>query len=319
MPDPRTGLDDVRQSLGVVLRTLQAPNSPPICSQAAGLVASALRCVHLMGQPGQDALRLAGQAMTDIQQTHQSLEPGFGHHPAWPSMDQALHASFNTLSQIAAASQAQGRPGVAPAAQERAPMPNKNDWAVALLVMRHLYDGDVIDWPLADDHPKVAVFQQLESLGYIARWDRIWPLHDRYRLTEKGIREIEKHYRPADADRIYQQMRQSGARNPKARQELLRRQGVDPWHWTVLHDPYTHWSTWDTDSGSYYRQVWYDPPGHHRTTQHHDASIPTDDTAGQGPAPDDMPPEQRDVVVPLDEPVGVAQSSYDDAPGRDLS
>lgn len=318
MPDPRAGLDGVRQSLGSVLQTLQAPSLPPACAQAAGLVASALRCVHLIRQPGQDALRLAGQAMTDIQQAHQGLEPIFAHHPAWPSVDQALHTSFNTLSQIAASPQAPPSPMVAPMPQQRVPMANKNDWAVALLVMRHLYDGDAIDWPLASDHPKYPIFQQLESLGYIARWDRIWPLHDRYRLTEKGIREIEQHYRPADADRIFQQMRQSGARSAKARQTLLRNQGVDPWHWTVLHDPYTHWSTWDTDSGSYYRQVWHDPPKRHRSTQEQDPSLINEDTAGRGPAPDDLPPAQEDVVVRLDDPAGVGYQSWD-SPGHDLS
>jgi len=59
--------------------------------------------------------------------------------------------------------------------------------ATAYLILRHLYDGDIIDWPSPDDHPLREVFAQLEAQGYVARWDRVWPLHDRYRLlTEKG-------------------------------------------------------------------------------------------------------------------------------------
>ena len=75
--------------------------------------------------------------------------------------------------------------------------------ATAYLILRHLYDGDIIEWPIPDDHPLREIFMQLEAQGYVARWDRVWPLHDRYRLTEKGISSIEAVYRPAGADAFF--------------------------------------------------------------------------------------------------------------------
>ena len=62
--------------------------------------------------------------------------------------------------------------------------------ANAYLILRHLYDGDVIEWPIDDAHPLRKIFHALEQQGYIARWDRMWPLHDRYRLTEAGRRQL---------------------------------------------------------------------------------------------------------------------------------
>jgi hypothetical protein len=79
--------------------------------------------------------------------------------------------------------------------------------STAYLVLRHLYDGDIIEWPIADDHPLRHVFAGLEAQGHIARWDRVWPLHDRYRLTEKGIATIEAVYHPAGAEAFWDDLR----------------------------------------------------------------------------------------------------------------
>ncbi|MFO0659697.1 MAG: hypothetical protein U0165_07695 [Polyangiaceae bacterium] len=43
------------------------------------------------------------------------------------------------------------------------PFSNPQNAAVSFLVLRHLYDGDVIDWPLPEDHRFRALFGQLES------------------------------------------------------------------------------------------------------------------------------------------------------------
>lgn len=323
MADPKAELDAVRDSLGRVLGSLQVPGNPPACAQAATFVASALRSVHWMAGPGQNPQPLAAQALNNVQQAHHMLEPLLGQSPAWQPLDAALHAAFNTLSAIASGVPA---PAAAPLQQRAAQPPDpasmaRESWAVALLVMRHLYDGDAIDWPLASDHPQFPVFHQLESLGYIARWDRTWPLHDRYRLTEKGIREIEKHYRPADAERIFQQVRQANAGSPKARQAVLRQQGIDPWHWSVLHDPYTHWSTWDSDHGSYHRYFWQAPAASRRSSHNRkDSQAHADEPVGRAVPADQPWIDDRHVTVPLDEPAGVGGTSHwDDAPVRDLS
>jgi hypothetical protein len=163
------------------------------------------------------------------------------------------------------------------------------------------------------------VFHQLEALGFIARWDRTWPLRDRYRLTDRGIREIEKHYRPADAQRVFQQVRQANAGSPKARQAALRQHGVDPWHWSILHDPYTHWSTWGTNHGSYHRYFWEEPVSHRRHKSHGVHEAPVDQPLGQT-VPAQTWDDDRHVTVPLDDPNVVGGgSSWDDAPVRDLS
>lgn len=138
------------------------------------------------------------------------------------------------------------------------------DLATAYLILRHLYDGDVIDWPVPDDHPLRHVFAGLEAQGYIARWDRIWPLHDRYRLTDQGIAAIEAVYRPAGAQAIYHAVR---GRNLSAaqRRAYLVQQGYDPVLWPLLHDPATHWSAWRDDRGDYYDWFWEDHlPYRHR-------------------------------------------------------
>jgi len=134
----------------------------------------------------------------------------------------------------------------------------------AYLILRHLYDGDVIEWPIADDHPLRQVFAAMEAQGYIARWDRVWPLHDRYRLTDKGIAAIEEVYRPAGAESLYNDLR---GRNLTAaqRRAYLQQQGYDPVLWPLLHDPSTHWDMYRQDRGRYYNWFWEDQlPYRHR-------------------------------------------------------
>jgi hypothetical protein len=133
--------------------------------------------------------------------------------------------------------------------------------ATAYLVLRHLYDGDIIEWPIPDDHPLREVFVQLEGQGYVARWDRVWPLHDRYRLTEKGIAAIEAVYRPAGADAFFEDLRRRNL-SPNDRRGYLQSQGLNPALWPLLHDPSTHWSTFHTLGARYHSYVWEDmqPP-----------------------------------------------------------
>lgn len=132
---------------------------------------------------------------------------------------------------------------------------------LAFLILRHLYDGDIIDWPIPDDHPQRDVFAQLEAEGYIARWDRVWPLHDRYRLTEKGIATIEAVYQPAGAEAFFEELRRQNLR-PADRRLYLQQRRLDPNLWPILHDPSTHWSTWYTTGGLYQQYLWEDqrPP-----------------------------------------------------------
>lgn len=137
------------------------------------------------------------------------------------------------------------------------PFSNPRNAATSYLVLRDLHDGNVIDWPLDEGHPLRGLFDQLSEQGYIARWDRMWPLHDRYRLTEKGIAALEGAYRPAGAPQFVDQLR---ARNMPApqRRAALQAQKLDPVIWPILHDPYTHWSTILQDQGPYYRFFWED-------------------------------------------------------------
>ena len=134
---------------------------------------------------------------------------------------------------------------------------NPRDSALGYLVLRHLHDGDIIDYPLPDDSPHVPLFQALEARGYIARWHRIWPLSDRYRLTELGVQTIESAYQPSGADEIFQQLRAQNL-SPDGRRRLLQQRGLDPVLWPVLHDPYTHWLTWSDGPGPYHRYIWED-------------------------------------------------------------
>lgn len=133
--------------------------------------------------------------------------------------------------------------------------------ATAYLILRHLYDGDVIEWPVPDDHPLREIFLQLEAQGYVARWDRVWPLHDRYRMTEKGIAAIEAVYRPAGAEAFFEDLRRQNL-NPNDRRGYLQRQGLNPALWPLLHDPSSHWSTFHNLGSRFHSYVWEDmqPP-----------------------------------------------------------
>ncbi|HEU4407139.1 MAG TPA: hypothetical protein VFS43_17855 [Polyangiaceae bacterium] len=126
---------------------------------------------------------------------------------------------------------------------------------MSYLILRQLYDGDVIEWPVGDEHPLAGVFAALEAQGYVARWDRMWPLRDRYRLTERGIAAIEAVYRPSEAEAVFQRLRAEG---PAGRRAVLRAHRLDPRLWPVLHDPHTHWSNWPHFRGPWHDYVWED-------------------------------------------------------------
>lgn len=167
----------------------------------------------------------------------------------------------------------------------------------AYLILRHLYDGDVIEWPIADDHPLRNLFSAMEAQGYLARWDRTWPLHDRYRLTDKGIAAIEGVYKPAGAESVYQDVR---GRNLSAaqRRAYLQQQGYDPVLWPLLHDPSTHWDMYRQDRGRYHGWFWEDQqPYRHR--RGHGASSYTDDLdVDDLDEPDDSPQPQLPGALP---------------------
>jgi len=135
----------------------------------------------------------------------------------------------------------------------------------AFLILRHLYDGDIIEWPIADDHPMRPIFAQLEAEGYVARWDRVWPLHDRYRLTEKGIATIEGVYRPAGAAAFFEDIRRRNMPPPQ-RRAFLQSQGLDPNLWPLLHDPSVHWTTFGQGGARGHHFFWEDqmPPRRRR-------------------------------------------------------
>jgi DNA-binding PadR family transcriptional regulator len=117
--------------------------------------------------------------------------------------------------------------------------------STAYLILRHLYDGDVIEWPIAENHALHSVFTALESQGYVARWDRMWPRRDRYRLTEKGIATIEAVYRPAGAELVFEELRR---RTPAGRAPTCNRSvRSTPWS---LHDPSTHWDSYRDEGGA---------------------------------------------------------------------
>ncbi|HEU0031406.1 MAG TPA: hypothetical protein VFQ53_12295 [Kofleriaceae bacterium] len=129
--------------------------------------------------------------------------------------------------------------------------------STAYLILRHLYDGDVIEWPIADDHPAHGVFAALEAQGYIARWDRLWPMRDRYRLTDKGIATIESMYKPAGADAFFDDLRNQNL-SPADRRSYLQTAGYDPTLWPLLHDPSTHWDTYRLYGSRYHDYIWED-------------------------------------------------------------
>ncbi|HQY60262.1 MAG: hypothetical protein IPF92_26715 [Myxococcales bacterium] len=187
--------------------------------------------------------------------------------------------------------------------------------SIAYLILRHLYDGDVIEWPIAEADPHAPIFAGLEAQGYVARWDRVWPLADRYRLTEKGIALIESVYRPAGADAFFEEVRRQNLA-PQDRRNYLANRRLDPQLWPLLHDPSTHWSTYATTGSRYQAYMWEDhrppkrrrPPAqpaparggggvfrgggvrvHHVIHHHHDRHHPAhlvdlDREADQGPA-----------------------------------
>jgi hypothetical protein len=129
--------------------------------------------------------------------------------------------------------------------------------AIGYLILRHLYDGDAIEWPISDGHPQQPVFAALEQGGQVARWDRVWPLTDRYRLTETGIATIEAVYKPAGADALWNELRARDL-EPADRRTFLQSKGLDPMLWPVLHDPSTHWDSFATEGGLYWNYVWED-------------------------------------------------------------
>jgi len=137
--------------------------------------------------------------------------------------------------------------------------------SVAYLILRHLYDGDIIEWPVPDDHPQRGIFMGLEQQGYVARWDRVWPLSDRYRLTEKGIALIESIYRPAGAEAFFDDVRRQNLA-PNDRRAYLVSRRLDPVLWPLLHDPSTHWSTFHQTGSRYQSYIWEDqrPPKRRR-------------------------------------------------------
>jgi hypothetical protein len=188
--------------------------------------------------------------------------------------------------------------------------------STAYLILRHIYDGDVIEWPIADDHPLRHIFAALEAQGYLARWDRTWPLHDRYRLTDQGIAAIEAVYKPAGAEVIYNDVRGRNL-NAVQRRAYLTQQGYDPVLWPLLHDPSTHWDMYRQDRGRYYDWFWEDQQPY-RYRRHgvytHDPNLPDidDDDVDVG-----SQQSQRTVpyVVDLDREAGAGASD----PGTGLA
>jgi hypothetical protein len=166
----------------------------------------------------------------------------------------------------------------------------------AYLILRHLYDGDVIEWPIADDHPLRTLFAAMEAQGYLARWDRTWPLHDRYRLTDKGIATIEGVYKPAGAESLYHDLR--GRKLSAAqRRAYLQQQGYDPVLWPLLHDPSTHWDMYRQDRGRYHDWFWEDQQPY-RYRRGRGSSSYTDDLDVDDPDDPDVPDVHDESLQP---------------------
>jgi hypothetical protein len=178
--------------------------------------------------------------------------------------------------------------------------------SVAYLILRDLYNGDVIDWPIADDHPLHGVFAALEEQKLIARWDRMWPRRDRYRLTEAGIATLEAVYRPDGAEQVFDELRRQGLA-PEARRAHLAARGLDPTVWPLLHDPSTHWETFRTDGGRWLAYVWEDQRPPRRTRR----AAPK---SGSGPGPR-IPPAKTQRPDDVYDPAYGAYGAYGD--GRD--
>jgi len=193
------------------------------------------------------------------------------------------------------------------------------DLPTAYLILRHLYDGDAIDWPVPDDHPFRYVFAALETQGYVARWDRIWPLHDRYRLTDKGIAAIERVYQPAGAEAIFDDVRRRNLSGPQ-RRAYLQQQGYDPVLWPLLHDPTTHWERYRHDHGGYYDWFWDDqqPYRHHQESTGY---VPDRDDDAAARAVSARAAAAAPYVVDLDREAGRSSDRLvgAEAPDRDVS
>jgi len=175
--------------------------------------------------------------------------------------------------------------------------------ANAYLILRHLYDGDVIEWPIDEGHALKLVFDGLEQQGYVARWDRTWPLHDRYRLTEQGIAAIEAVYKPAGADQAWNDLRGRDLQ-PSQRRDYLENQGYDAYLWPLLHDPSTSWDTYGSERSLYWSYIWEDEQTYR--TRHHGAGAPVETT--------EVPSTPTPYVVDLDREAAAAAVAADIAP-----
>ena len=156
------------------------------------------------------------------------------------------------------------------------PLAQTESRSVAYLILRHLYDGDIIEWPVPDDDPQRDIFVEMETNGWIARWDRVWPLHDRYRLTERGIAAIEAVYRPAEAETLFSELQRRSLR-PADRRAFLTSRGYDPMIWPIVHDPWTHWSTYNTTGARYHSYIWEDEAPFRKTRRSSLSSDTRDD------------------------------------------
>lgn len=171
-----------------------------------------------------------------------------------------------------------------------------------LLILRHLADGDAIDYPVPDDHPHARVFKELEAEGWVARWDRWWPMADRYRLTEKGQERVQKLYQPDVFEKLYEKM-QTQDLSPADRRAFLRAEGIDPEVAPALHDPSVDWTSWsDDDPGPYWAYVWEGK------------------TPSGRPRKEPRKPERPQRVEDLDRTTDIRDPSYyDDRRGVDVS
>jgi hypothetical protein len=190
------------------------------------------------------------------------------------------------------------------------------DLSTAYLILRHIYDGDVIEWPIGEDHPLAQIFAALETQGYIARWDRTWPRRDRYRLTEKGISTIEAVYRPAGAEVMWNDLRSKGL-NPNERRAYLQSQGYDPTLWALLHDPSTHWDTYRTEGGRYTDYLWEDRRAMRRRRRGAVIATTTDDDYDDDGIPDYLDTDDERPLNPSPTTIDLDREAQD--AGMDLS
>ena len=99
---------------------------------------------------------------------------------------------------------------------------NHRDSVTGLLILRHLHTGNVIDHPAPEALPQARILKILEENGLIERWNRVWPMTDRYRLTEKGAQVIQGAFRPEGAEAIFQQLRSRNLPPPPAQAPSMR-------------------------------------------------------------------------------------------------